>query len=79
MKITKWFSALIVSGQGQKCNDLKGHLHDELLEFDHISGKFKIEQWREGNDIERISKSLGKRINPIFKDVPQHIWTIDKK
>lgn len=79
MKIVKWFSVLVASGNGQRCHDLKERLNDELFQIDKETGKYKLFIWKFGNetDSSRVAKSLGSRINPLFKDIPSRYFSID--
>ncbi len=82
MKIVKWFSVLVASGNGSRCNDLKKHLRDELLQTDKVTGKWKADLWELGagdKDFDRISRSVGVKVNPLFKDVPKSVWLASDK
>jgi len=44
------FSALIASGCGQRCNELKTMLHSELLALDEATGKTRAEIYKFGKE-----------------------------
>ncbi len=80
MKIVKWFSVLVASGNGHRCNELKRFLADELLQVDEVTGEDKLTLWERGAgdaDFDRISRSVGAKVNPLFRDVPKHFFSID--
>lgn len=41
VSVAKVFSLLVVSGNGQKCNQLRASLHDKLIAIDPVTGKSK--------------------------------------
>lgn len=81
MNVVKWFGVLVSSGNGQRCNLLKKTLYDELYQIDFNSGKSKLESWKfestSSENMKLISKSIGSKINPLFKDIPDYFFSID--
>ena len=82
MSITKCFSILVASGNGQRCNDLRDVLRDVLYEVDSDTNKFKISIWKYGKSSEpeayaRISKEVARVVGPLFRDIDDHFFSID--
>lgn len=79
MPIIKCFSILVASGNGQRCNDLRETLREELYKLDSETEKFKIAIWKYGDKSEpeaylRISKEIRVAISPLFKDIDSHFF-----
>ena len=82
MSITKCFSVLVASGNGQRCNDLRDSLREHLYEVDPKTGKFRVAIWKYGKKSEpeayvRISKDVALVIGPLFNDISDHFFSID--
>lgn len=82
MSITKCFSILVASGNGQRCNDLRNILRENLYEIDPETNKFKIAIWKYGKESEpeayvRISKDIAAVVGPLFVDIDDRFSSID--
>ena len=82
VSIIHCYSILVASGNGQRCNDLGDVLRKTLYEIDPETNKFKLAIWKYGKQSEpeahmRISKSVGRAIEPLFKDISDHFFSID--
>ena len=82
LDITKCFSILIASGNGDRCNSLKSALHNELYTTDPLTNKFKVVIMKHGKhsmpeDHKRIAKSVSGIVSPFFKDIPDFFFSID--
>lgn len=82
MSITKCFSILVASGNGQRCNELRDSLRANLYEIDPETNKFRIAIWKYGKDSDpeaylRISKGVAGVVGPLLKDIDDHFFSID--
>jgi hypothetical protein len=72
--VTQCFSALIVSGNGQRCNKVKESMHTHLLESDSDTGEiqsilYKYHQNDCPEQYVKIKRKVANIINPFLKDV----------
>ena len=70
MKLVECFSTLVVSGNGQKCNDLLSVLHDELYKIDPKTKKYNIVLWKYENN-KHIAEAIAQNIEYLFDDVDE--------
>ena len=69
LTIPKCFSALIVSGNGQKCNDLRIKINQTLLQKDYTTGQLKVTLFKyHKEDYPEIVKSISKEIGKIIEE-----------
>lgn len=77
LTIPKCFSALIVSGNGQKCNDLRKKINHALLQKDYTTGQLKVTLFKyHKEDFPEIVKSISKEIGEIIKEAVYDIDSI---
>lgn len=84
MSITKCFSILVASGNGQRCNELRNSLRANLYEVDKETKKFRIAIWKYGKQSEpeaylRISKDIATIIGPLFNDIDDYFFSVDSQ
>lgn len=72
MSITKYFSILVASGNGQRCNELREIIRNEFYHAD-----LRHNQNDEKGKKKKISRHLAKQITPLFKDVSDYYFSID--
>ena len=80
--IVHCFSVLVASGNGQRCNDLKEVLRDNLYEIDAKTDKHKVAIWKFGRHsspeaYKRISIEVAVAVEHLFKDVDDHFISVD--
>lgn len=80
--IVHCFSVLVASGNGQRCNDLKEVLRENLYEIDPLTAKYKVAVWKFGRQSEpeayrRISKEVAVAVQHLFMDVDDHFVSVD--
>ena len=81
--IVHCFSVLVASGNGQRCDDLKRVLRDNLYEVDSVTDKHKVTIWKFGrrSDPEaykRISIEIAVAVEYLFKDIDDYFISVDK-
>jgi hypothetical protein len=72
--IPKCFSALIASGNGSRCKELRARLMDTLLCTDKSTGIAKVIIFKTGNEedkkiIKDISNELADSISNLYSDI----------
>lgn len=82
LDITKFFSVLIASGNGARCNDLRALLRQELWQLDPVTGKYRVIISKHGKysrpeDHRRLGKYIAKKITPLFSDVNDYYFSVD--
>jgi len=82
ISIVHCFSVLVASGNGQRCNDLKELLRENLYEVDSKTAKYKVAIWKFGRKSEpeaykRISMDVAIAVQHLFKDVDDHFVSVD--
>jgi hypothetical protein len=84
MRISQCFSALVASGQGQKCNEFKGLLHGNLITTDPESGLPLSILFKNGKrDFPKQHKEVCKQVaaimNFVSSDVDEYFFGEDLK
>ncbi len=84
MKISQCFSALVASGQGQRCNEFKGLLHGNLIITDEESGEplsviFKYGKDKHPEKYKNACKTVAHIMNFVSEDVDEYFFGEDLK
>ncbi len=71
MKLVTCFGILVVSGNGQMCNDLKRTVRECLSRNDELTGECRTLIFKYGNKkypevYQQLRKELGQNVNAIF-------------
>jgi hypothetical protein len=84
LTIPKCFSALVASGNGQKCNELKIKINSVLLQKDYTTGCLKVILFKYHKEeypeiVKSISKELSKVIEGVVSEVDDLYFGNDLK
>lgn len=82
MSITKCFSVMVASGNGQRCNEFREALRANLYEIDPETNKYRIAIWKYGKQTEpeaylRISRDVAAIVGPLLRDIDDHYFSVD--
>lgn len=82
--LPKCYSALVASGNGIKCNELKNKVNSVLLQREHTTGQLKVILFKFGKEkypyiVKQISKELKLTIENVVKDVDDLYFGNDLK
>jgi len=84
LTIPKCYSALVASGNGAKCENLKRNIQNVLLKREDFTGMYKVELFKFYKDqypdiVREISKELKQSIEIVVKDVDDIYFGNDLK
>lgn len=84
LTIPKCFSALVASGNGQKCSELRNKINTVLLQKDYSTGHLKVILFKYYKEeypeiVKSISKEVGKVIEGVVSDVDDIYFGNDLK
>ena len=84
LTIPKCFSALVASGNGQKCNELRNKINSVLLQKDYSTGYLKVTLFKYHKEdypeiVKSISKEVGRVIEGVVADVDDIYFGNDLK
>jgi hypothetical protein len=82
--IPKCYSALVASGNGAKCNELKNKINSLLLQKEQNTGQLKVILFKFGKEkhpeiVRKITKELKSTIENVVKDVDDLYFGNDLK
>lgn len=84
LTIPKCFSALVASGNGQKCNELRNKINTVLMQKDHNTGILKVTLFKYHKEeypeiVKEISMEVSKVIEGVVQDVDDIYFGNDLK
>ena len=82
MELVKCFSVLVASGNGQRCNQLKKVLRENLFEVEDGTDKFRLTIWKYGKESmpeahKKIALEMSREVKPLFGDIDHSFWSVD--
>ena len=85
MTLAKVMSLLVVSGHGDRCNNIKDNLKNLLLSVDERTGEMKVNIHKLGKekfseeDYKRICREVSVLVSPYLHDVNIRYYGNDRK